>query len=1096
MFKVKRSLTPVIGISSALMLSLLTGCNGPTEQSEIDNSQSQFQDVVKPIDIISNGDIEVELGRTATIGGRIVGFPIGNRSVRWVQVSGPDVTLNSGYDWTMNTIAFATPATAEDGIITYRFEIHGLDENGNVDVGDDGEPLIAEVAVVAYDPARILEFEVENPAVATLTGGLQLAYPGDDHYITGASGDAMTMDIVPGQGVTFEFDIAEENAGFYALSVRYGIGLGYGEKGADITVNGVPTRVMLQTEGQIAEFKVGTYKFDAGTHTVRVADGWNYFRLDTLLLAPAAAPEVPLAVSPAPINAAATQAAIDLKTYLTEQYTKGILSGQQQAIYDGENINVEHDKIVAASGEKPAIYSFDYMDYSSSRVENGSLNTGLTEDMIALRENGTILSAMWHWNAPLDLVDSVEQPWYRGFYTEATTFNLAAAMADETSAEYAAIIADLDIIAAELQKLQEANVPVLWRPLHEAEGEWFWWGAHGADNYKALWQLMYTYFTDVKELNNLLWVYSATENVDNDWYPGDDYVDIVGLDGYDSSEHGADNIFKSQWDTLLSRFNGRKMLALTETGYIPDTQAMADGDVWWSYFVTWESGDIWGPDNSPDIAGRMGANVVINAGDLPGDISGGESPTTPGMHESFDRSSIFATQVNWSDVEAASTSIQQGWSAQGSGSLVASVDLVAAGVELGEAATGVIVQTWTAQNASEAVTLRLTAYAENAGENVTAKLWAKDADGAWNEAPTAVVANGSATIEIDVTAANFDTITSFGVEFIDLDASQTNAKFYIDDVVLVGADGSEVVIDQFETQAGFEGQVEWRATTGDGISTQWSTDGARSMALRTDLSAESNWGEYPSVVIQSYPAGGLDVSTKSELTIAANSLNAGAGVTARIWAKNAANDWFTVDAVDISGGVTLTMDISALDTISGFGVQFFNFDQSEADAHFFIDEVKFDGEVYQNFELLNGWESQADWKSVNGATLSTMWGDKGSNALMMSMDLSAKTDWGDFPSVVLQRYRDLNLSGVGSVRLTAHAIDAGDAVTAKLWRKDPMDASWADTGPVTLTNGPTVLELDLSDLNKVGSIGVQFEGLDLTATDAKFFIDSIEFLAP
>jgi predicted phage gp36 major capsid-like protein len=62
--------------------------------------------------------------------------------------------------------------------------------------------------------------------------------------------------------------------------------------------------------------------------------------------------------------------------------------------------------------------------------------------------------------------------WWSGFYTAATTFDLAAALADKTSANYALLIRDIDAIAAKLKLLQDANVPVVWRPLHEAEGGW------------------------------------------------------------------------------------------------------------------------------------------------------------------------------------------------------------------------------------------------------------------------------------------------------------------------------------------------------------------------------------------------------------------------------------------------------------------------------------------------------------------------------------------------------------------------------------------------------------------------------------------------
>ncbi|WP_054114211.1 glycosyl hydrolase [Marinagarivorans algicola] len=1086
---------PALGLGSAVMVALAMGCgSSAVEQSKIDNTHTEYEVEQRPIGIIADKGVEVPLGQTVMLTGRIVGSPIGDRTVRWVQTAGPDITLDDGYTWNMETLVFTTPTTAENGIITYRFEIQGLDASGNIDVGSDGQELRASATVVAFNPSRVLSFEVEDDKVATLTGGATLVGSGDEHYIEGASGQ-MTADLTPGQGVDFTFTIDADDAGFYALSVRYGIGLGYGGKNALVTVDNVPNTVEFSVEGQITEHKVGTFKFDAGAHTVRVADGWNYYRIDSLLLAPAAEPPVPLAVSPEPVNAAATQEAIDLKTYLKEQYTQGILSGQQQAIYDGTNVAQEHDKIVETAGKKPAIYSFDYMDYSATRAANGSLNTGLTEDMLALRATGTILSAMWHWNAPMDLRDTTDQPWYKGFYTEATTFDLAKAISDENSVERMALMGDLETIADELEKLQAAGVPVLWRPLHEAEGGWFWWGAHGADNFKALWQLMYNHFTNDRQLNNLLWVYSAAEDAKAQWYPGDEYVDIVGYDGYDNSANGEDNIFKAQWDSLLAQHNGRKMIALTETGYVPNTQTMADADAWWSFFVTWNSSDTWGPDGSTYIEERYNADVVINAGDLPGKISGGESPTTPGMFDNFDRTGIFGVQVNWSSDPIAGLAAKGTWAGAGFSALEAKVDLVAASATLGEAANSVIVQTWTAQDGSNATRLTLMANAQDAGDSVTAKLWAKDVDGNWFDGGSVAVIAGGVALALDVSDPAFDTISSFGVLFEGIDASKTEAKFYIDEALLVAADNTEIAIDRFEVIGDFHAQMDWTTTSGAGTTLRWAANGARSMGFKADLSAKTDWGDYPGVVIQSYPEGGIDVSAVSTLSLHAAALNAGAGVTGKLYVKDEGGVWIDGGAIDLASGVMLSLDVSGLNTLSGLGVQFEGLDLSATDAEFYIDAIALDGVMYEDFEGLGLWHGQADWVTVDATTISESEGVNETNAIQLSMDLGAKTDWSDTPSVVLQTYPSINVSGVNQLRLMAKVSNAGSAVTGKLFVKHGAEQTWVDAGPVVLAAGGTILEVDVSAYDVIAGWGVQFEGLDITATEAKFFIDNVEFTA-
>jgi mannan endo-1,4-beta-mannosidase len=92
---------------------------------------------------------------------------------------------------------------------------------------------------------------------------------------------------------------------------------------------------------------------------------------------------------------------------------------------------------------------------------------------------------------------------------------------------------ELDQIAAGLQELRDAGVVVLWRPFHEMNGGWFWWGAQKPGVFIRLWREMFDYFTHEKKLNNLLWVYGPNHGGKTvDYYPGDSYVDLVGVDAY------------------------------------------------------------------------------------------------------------------------------------------------------------------------------------------------------------------------------------------------------------------------------------------------------------------------------------------------------------------------------------------------------------------------------------------------------------------------------------------------------------------------------------------------------------------------------------
>ena len=110
--------------------------------------------------------------------------------------------------------------------------------------------------------------------------------------------------------------------------------------------------------------------------------------------------------------------------------------------------------------------------------------------------------------------------------------------------------AELDLMASHLQTLQSAGVIVLFRPFHEMNGGWFWWGAQSDTSpsvaeFVELWRYVHDYVVKQKQLTNILWVYSPenseTVNVNYPWgllkptaffYPGDSYVDVIGIDYY------------------------------------------------------------------------------------------------------------------------------------------------------------------------------------------------------------------------------------------------------------------------------------------------------------------------------------------------------------------------------------------------------------------------------------------------------------------------------------------------------------------------------------------------------------------------------------
>ena len=158
--------------------------------------------------------------------------------------------------------------------------------------------------------------------------------------------------------------------------------------------------------------------------------------------------------------------------------------------------------------------------------------------------------------------------------------------------------ADIAKLAGYMKLLQEANIPVLFRPFHEAAGDytygaWFWWGKDGVDATKQLWKYLRNKLEGEYGLNNIIWVWTmqtsnagemADASLVRSAYPGDDVVDIVGIDLY------PDNALTDQSEQFYlinSVVGGKKMVALSEVGNLVDPNAAVYNNALWSYFMNW-----------------------------------------------------------------------------------------------------------------------------------------------------------------------------------------------------------------------------------------------------------------------------------------------------------------------------------------------------------------------------------------------------------------------------------------------------------------------------------------------------------------------------
>jgi aspartate 1-decarboxylase len=203
--------------------------------------------------------------------------------------------------------------------------------------------------------------------------------------------------------------------------------------------------------------------------------------------------------------------------------------------------------------------------------------------------NNGLVALCWHWRDPSRTTDE--------FYTSKTSFDVSK-VTETTSPEYQAMLADIDIIAGYLKELNDENIPVLFRPLHEAAGGWFWWGAKGPEPCKSLWKLMFDRLVNYHGLKNLIWVWTTDAATNNlDWYPGDEYVDILGADIYTTNPDFSSQVLT--YNSIKDKFQGKKLVTLSENGSVPDPDNLVNDKAHWSWFMPWY-GDfirdgVWNP---------------------------------------------------------------------------------------------------------------------------------------------------------------------------------------------------------------------------------------------------------------------------------------------------------------------------------------------------------------------------------------------------------------------------------------------------------------------------------------------------------------------
>jgi len=270
-------------------------------------------------------------------------------------------------------------------------------------------------------------------------------------------------------------------------------------------------------------------------------------------------------------------------------------------------------KIHEITGKHPAILAIDISGWNSPTWGRSytSVVQRYTDQAKAWWKAGGIVTMQFHWKHP-GKPDGTSWVGKHGRNPPSGPFDLAAAVRPGTD-EHKAAMRDLSKTADYLQQLLDARVPVLWRPLHEIDGGWFWWTDRThPENTAAFWRMIFDYYVKERKLDHLIWVYNAAlktpakgkdvERIDlrKRYYPGAKYVDISGIDIYANEWFGWPAYQESAYPKafrIMRQVSPGKMLALSESGAIPNPDRMAADGPKWLYCLPWFVG---GKHNPPD----------------------------------------------------------------------------------------------------------------------------------------------------------------------------------------------------------------------------------------------------------------------------------------------------------------------------------------------------------------------------------------------------------------------------------------------------------------------------------------------------------------
>ena len=310
-------------------------------------------------------------------------------------------------------------------------------------------------------------------------------------------------------------------------------------------------------------------------------------------------------------NAQTNEKTMEVWNYLRSVYGKQVITCQQMM----GNECYEDLVFYNATNDLTAMKGYDFIFCTGSYHSDDMIDEAIEWS----KESGGLCAFTWHWNVPKD----IDNPGggYAFYTSEITNFSQVNAVTPGTK-EYKTVIHDIDLIATKIQRMESEGVTILFRPLHEASGAWFWWGLQGRDSatnevFQKLWYMIYDRLENYHKLTNIIWVWNG-QNPHTAIHPN--AFDIEGIDRYYDQEDISAEALSTYYEKCYGELAGYdkycaelagmestgKMMALTECGYIPDPEGIKAANTMWLYYMVWNGDFIY----ETDAAGK--AMVDLN----------------------------------------------------------------------------------------------------------------------------------------------------------------------------------------------------------------------------------------------------------------------------------------------------------------------------------------------------------------------------------------------------------------------------------------------------------------------------------------------------